>query len=158
MADTTATEGTGRGFRAKHRYAPTSARKARYAVDLIRGLPVNRALERLQWCPRRAASMVRKVLQSAVANAGQDLDVDANRLFVSEAKADDGPTAKRGKARSRGQFFGILVRHCHISVELREMPEGGLPGARRRERGAGRKRAGSSAERAPAAGGAAKEA
>ena len=110
MADTEPKGATGKGFRAKHRYAPTSARKARYAVDLIRGLPVNRALERLQWCPRRSAFLVRKVLQSAVANAGQDLDVDANRLFVAEAKADDGPTAKRGKARSRGQFFGILVR------------------------------------------------
>jgi len=53
-------------------------------------------------------------------------------------RADDGPTAKRGKARSRGQFFGILVRHCHISIELREMPEGGLPGRRRRVRGAGK--------------------
>ena len=125
-----------RAFRARHRFAPTSARKARYAVDLIRGQPVNRALERLQWCPRRSAFMVRKVLQSAVANAGQDLEVDANRLYVSDARADDGPTAKRGKARSRGQFFGILVRHCHISVELREMPEGGLPGKRRRTRGA----------------------
>jgi large subunit ribosomal protein L22 len=158
MADTETTAGERKGFRASHRFAPTSARKARYAVDLIRGQPVNRALERLQWCPRRAASMVRKVLQSAVANAGQDLDVDANRLFVSEAKADDGPTAKRGKARSRGQFFGILVRHCHISVELREMPEGGLPGARRRERGAGGRKAGASAGGAPASGGAAKEA
>jgi large subunit ribosomal protein L22 len=158
MAETETKAGTGRGFRARHRFAPTSARKARYAVDLIRGLPVNRALERLQWCPRRSAFLVRKVLQSAVANAGQDLDVDANRLFVADARADDGPTAKRGKARSRGQFFGILVRACHISVELREMPEGGIPGARRRERGTGRRRAGAAAGDAPAAGGASKEA
>ncbi len=140
----------GKVFRAKHRFAPTSARKARYAVDLIRGIPVNLALERLQWCPRRSAFMVRKVLQSAVANAGQDLDVDANRLFVSDARADDGPTAKRGKARSRGQFFGILVRQCHISVQLREMPEDGLPGKRRRQGGGGRKK-GEGAEAAPAA-------
>ena len=125
----------GPGIRARHRFAPTSARKARYAVDLIRGLPVNRALERLDWSPRRASSMVRKVLQSAIANAGQDADIDANRLFVADARADDGPTFKRGKARSRGQFFGILVRHCHISITLKEAPEGGLPGASGRVRG-----------------------
>jgi large subunit ribosomal protein L22 len=141
MAETTEAERAapgGRVFRAKHRFAPTSSRKARYAVDLVRGLPVNQAMERLQHCPRRSAFMVRKVLQSAIANAGQDLGVDANLLFVAGARADGGPTAKRGKARSRGQFFGILVRHCHISIELREMPEGGLAG-RRRVRGQGRK-------------------
>lgn len=135
-SEATGGDGERKVFRAKHRFAPTSARKARYAVDLVRGLPVNQAMERLQFNPRRASFMVRKVLQSAIANAGQDLDVDANRLFISDARADDGPTDKRGKARSRGQFFGILVRHCHISIELREMPEDGLPGRRRRVRGA----------------------
>lgn len=141
MAETTEAEaGTGRVFRAKHRFAPTSARKARYVVDLVRGLPVNQAMERLQYSPRRASAMVRKVLQSAIANAGQDLDVDANRLYVCGARADDGPTDKRGKARSRGQFFGILVRHCHITIELREAPEGGLPGRRKRVRGAGKRK------------------
>ena len=124
-AETVDERTAGPGFRARHRFAPTSARKARYAVDLIRGLPVNRALERLEWCPRRAASMVRKVLQSAVANAGQDADVDANRLVVADARADDGPTFKRGKARSRGQFqraapsgrVGFAARfHLHPAV------------------------------------------
>ncbi len=139
MAETTGTAGAaaGRAFRARHRFAPTSARKARYAVDLVRGLPVNDAMERLQYCPRRAAFLVRRVLQSAIANAGQDGDVDANRLFVADARADDGPTVKRGKARSRGQFFGLLIRHCHITLTLREAPEGGLPGRRRRVKGAG---------------------
>jgi len=152
MAQTEQTEaGPGKVFRAKHRFAPTSARKARYAVDLVRGLPVNQAMERLQFSPRRASSMVVKVLRSAVANAGQDLDVDANRLYVAGARADDGPTAKRGKARSRGQFFGILVRHCHISIELREMPESGLPGRGRRVRGAGKKKSAESGKAGAAA-------
>ena len=115
-AETADERTAGPGFRARHRFAPTSARKARYAVDLIRGLPVNRALERLEWCPRRAASMVRKVLQSAVANAGQDADVDANRLFVADARADDGPTFKRGKARSRGQFADLEQRFAHVHL------------------------------------------
>ena len=138
-ANDAAGAGPVREFRAKHRFAPTSARKARYAVDLVRGLPVNAALERLQYNPRRASFMLRGVLQSAIANAGQDLDVDANRLYVADARADDGPTDKRTKARSRGQSFGLLIRHCHITVVLREMPAEGLPGKRKRVRGAGRK-------------------
>ena len=139
MAEGTKAATGERVFRAKHRFAPTSAQKARYAVDLVRALPVNEALERLLFSPRRASLMVKKVLQSAVANAGQDLDVDANRLYVCDARADNGPTQHRGKARSRGQFFGILIRACHISIEVREMPEDGLPGRRRRIRGAGRR-------------------
>jgi len=135
----------GRVFRAKHKYAPITARKARYVVDLVRGLPVNQALERLQYSPRRASPMVQKVLQSAIANAGQDLDVDANRLYISDIRADDGPTLQRGKARSRGQYFGILVRQCHIQVEIREMPEDGLPGRRKRIGGGTRRRPGSGA-------------
>jgi large subunit ribosomal protein L22 len=131
---------TGKVYGAKHRFAPTSARKARYAVDLVRGLPVNQAMEQLQYSPRRASSLVQKVLKSAVANAGQDLDVDANRLYVAGARADDGPTDKRMKHRSRGQAFGLLIRHCHISIELREMPEAGLPGRSKRVRGAGKKK------------------
>jgi large subunit ribosomal protein L22 len=131
---------TGKVFSAKHRFAPTSARKARYAVDLVRGLSVNQAMEQLQFSPRRSSAMVQKVLKSAVANAGQDLDVDANRLYVAGARADDGPTDKRMKHRSRGQAFGLLIRHCHISIELREMPEAGLPGRSRRVRGAGKKK------------------
>ena len=127
-------------FAAKHRFAPTSARKARYAVDLVRGLPVNQAMEQLQYSPRRSAALVQKVLKSAVANAGQDLDVDANRLYVAGARADDGPTEKRMKHRSRGQAFGLLLRRCHISIELREMPEDGLPGRSKRVRGAGAKK------------------
>ena len=151
MADTTQTGAEpAKSYRACHRFAPTSARKARYAVDLVRGLPVNEAMERLQYSPRRSAFLVRKVLQSAIANAGQDLDVDANRLFVADVRADGGPTQKRGKARSRGQFFGILVRHCHISVVLREMPEGGLPGRGRRRRGSAAGK-GTGAAAAPAA-------
>lgn len=149
MAETEPTEAAGKVFRAKHRFAPTSARKARYAVDLVRGLPVNQAMERLQFSPRRASSMVQKVLKSAVANAGQNLDVDANRLFVSGARADDGPTDKRMKHRSRGQAFGLLIRHCHISIELREMPEAGLPGRSKRVRGAGKKKSEAAAGSAP---------
>jgi large subunit ribosomal protein L22 len=123
----TETETTATTFKAKHRFVPMSARKARYVVDLVRGRSVNEALRILQFCPRRASPVVEKVLRSAVANASLDLDVDANRLYVSDVRADNGPTLKRGKARSRGQYFGILVHYCHVSVVLREAPEEGAP-------------------------------
>jgi large subunit ribosomal protein L22 len=146
-----AAETTGKAFRAVHRYAPITARKARYVVDMIRGRPVNEALEKLQFCPRRGSPMVRRVLQAAVASASLDLEIDANRLFVADARADGGPTMKRGKARSRGQFFGILVRSSHIRVEVREAPEGGPPRRNGRPR---RVRSGRKAPGAPRGGGA----
>ena len=69
-------------FTARHRFARLTARKARLAADLIRGLDVNRALEVLQFSPRRASVFYLKVLKSAVANASQDENIDVNKLFV----------------------------------------------------------------------------
>jgi large subunit ribosomal protein L22 len=123
-------------------------RKARYTVDTIRGLPVNAALDKLAWSPRRAAPMLRKVLQSAIANAGQDLDVDVNNLYVSDVRADDGPILKRGKPRSRGAWYPILVRYCHLTVEVKEIPEEGIPGKKRRDRSTQKKKGGSKRGRA----------
>ena len=65
-------------FHASHMYAKTTARKARYVVDIIRGMPVNRALDTLQFVHRRAARLVEKVVLSALANAEQNVDVDVN--------------------------------------------------------------------------------
>lgn len=105
-------------FRASHRYARITARKARPVADLVRGRPVNQALEELRVCHRRASPMLQKVIRSAMANAGQDLDVDVNRLVVAEVRVDEGPTQKRWKPRAQGRIFPILVRSSHISVVL----------------------------------------
>jgi large subunit ribosomal protein L22 len=114
-------------FRASHRYARMSARKARLVLDLIRGRDVNRALEILDFEGRRAAAAARKVLRSALANAEaliQDrrLDVDPEDLLVAEAHADVGPTLKRWLPRARGMATPILKRTCHISIALRPKP------------------------------------
>ncbi len=105
-------------YRASHRGARISARKARLVMDLIRGEPVERALVQLQFSDRRAAPMVRKVVQSAVANATQKDAVDSEKLVVHRAYVDEGPTMKRWRPRSMGRAFPRLKRTCHLSVIL----------------------------------------
>ena len=77
-------------FVAKHRYARITQRKARIVADLIRGRDCNEVLDMLEFSPLRAAAFYRKVVASAMANAAQDEDVNVNRLFVAEVRADDG--------------------------------------------------------------------
>jgi large subunit ribosomal protein L22 len=110
-------------FRAKHRHARISARKVRPVADLIRGKFVNEALEELDYVHRRGSPMIEKVIRSAMANAGQDLDVDVNRLYVSDLRIDEGPTLKRWRPRAQGRVYPILKRSSHISVVLTEAPE-----------------------------------
>ena len=87
-------------------------------ADLVRGLSVNLALEELSVCHRRASPMIQKVIRSAMANAGQDLDVDVNRLYVKDLRVDTGPTMKRWRPRAQGRVYPILKRSSHISVVL----------------------------------------
>ena len=109
-------------FRAAHRYARISSRKARPVADLVRGRAVNAALEELGACHRRASPMLQKVIRSAMANASQDLDVDVNRLFVKDVRVDEGPTLKRWRPRAQGRVFPILKRSSHLWVILAETP------------------------------------
>jgi large subunit ribosomal protein L22 len=109
-----------KSFRAIHRGAPMSARKARLVADLVRGKPVNEALDVLRNCGKRAAPLLSKVMMSALANAQLDAGVDHNRLHVVDVRADQGRTDKRWKVRARGQMFPRLSRHCHLTVVLAE--------------------------------------
>jgi large subunit ribosomal protein L22 len=108
-------------FRASHRYARTTARKARLVADLIRGLPVNAALRALDRSDKRAATLMGKVVRSAVANAEQDGNIDPNKLMVAEARVDEGPLLGgfvRWKAGSRGRAMPIRKRTAHLHVAL----------------------------------------
>ena len=105
-------------FKASHRYARISARKARLVMDLIRGQNAENALVRLEYCERRASPMIRKVLESAIANAAQMSGVESANLVVNEAYADEGPTMKRWRPRSMGRAYPRLKRSCHLSVAL----------------------------------------
>ena len=113
----------GKSFTASHRHARMSPYKARPVVDLVRGKPVEEALSILEFQPRRAAPMIRKVIQSALANASNDLEVKIPRLVVSEARVDGGPLLggrKRFMHRAQGRAFPIRKRTCHIVVTISE--------------------------------------
>ncbi len=107
-------------FRALHRQSPVTPRKARYVVDLIRGKPVNEALDILRFCPRRAAPLLTKIVMSALASAQLDAGCDHSRLHVIDARSDDGMTVKRWTPRSRGQMYPLLLRYSHLTVVLGE--------------------------------------
>jgi large subunit ribosomal protein L22 len=108
-------------FHASHMYAKTTARKARYVVDLIRGQPVNTALDTLRFVHRRAARLVEKVVRSALANAEQNVEVDIDSLYVSRALVDEGPLLglrPRWRPISRGRAVQIRKRLSHIKITL----------------------------------------
>jgi large subunit ribosomal protein L22 len=98
------------------RYVRVTPRKARRVVDMIRGMPAEDAQAVLQFAPQAASAPVRKVLASAVANAGQAGLPDASSLVVSRAWVDEGPTLKRFRPRAQGRGYRIMKRTSHITV------------------------------------------
>jgi large subunit ribosomal protein L22 len=102
--------------RAKARYVRITPRKARRVVDLIRGMPADEAQAALAFAPQSASDPVRKVLASAIANAGQVRALDAGSLVVSRAWVDEGPTLKRFRPRAQGRGYRINKRTSHITV------------------------------------------
>lgn len=101
---------------AKYKYARTSAQKARLVVNQIRGLPVSKAVNVLTFSTKKAALLVKKVLDSAVANAEHNLGADIDELKISAAYVDEGSTLRRMHARARGRGARILKRTCHITL------------------------------------------
>ena len=95
-----------------------SPQKARLAIDMIRGKSVARALEILEFGETKASQLVRKTLESAIANAENNRSADIDELYVKECFVDEGPTMKRMRPRARGRAFGILKRSSHITVAL----------------------------------------
>jgi len=116
----------GSEFVARHRFARITARKARRIADLIRGRSVNQALELLQFAPQRGAAFYLKVVRSAVANASLDENVNVNRLYVSECRADDGPLLNdrmRFRPGPQGRAMPFSKRLSHLTVKVREVAE-----------------------------------
>ena len=111
------------GTKATARYVRTSASRARAVLDLIRGLDVRSADEVLQFTDRHVARDIRKVLASAVANAVNNDDQDAEELYVVACFADEGPTLKRFRPRARGRATRINKRSCHITVIVARMSD-----------------------------------
>lgn len=115
-------------FTAKHRYARITQRKARFVADMIRGRGANEALEILEFSPRRAAAFYLKVLRSAIANASQNEDVNLNRLYVSDCRADDGPMLNnrlRFRPGPQGRAMPFAKKTSHLTVKVKEVPVAG---------------------------------
>lgn len=105
-----------------HRYAPMAPRKVRLVADLIRGRYAQEALDILEFTNKRAAGMVKKVLQCAIANADEQ-EADVARLYVAESRVDEGGIrigTKRWRPKDRGRAvsFTRLASHIHISVGM----------------------------------------
>ncbi|MBQ3972021.1 MAG: 50S ribosomal protein L22 [Selenomonadaceae bacterium] len=102
------------------KYVRIAPRKVRVVMDLIRGKNVAEAFAILKFTPKAGADVIEKVLKSAVANAENNFDMDVDKLYVSTAFVDQGPTLKRIHPRSRGQAFKILKRTSHVTVIVEE--------------------------------------
>jgi len=103
---------------AKLRNAGISAQKARLVADQVRNLPVEKALNLLTFSQKKAAVMIKKVLESAIANAEHNEGADIDELKVSTIFVDEGSTQKRFHARARGRGDRILKRSSHITVRV----------------------------------------
>jgi large subunit ribosomal protein L22 len=106
-------------WKAMHRYARISERKARLVADMIRGMHCDRALATLKFTHKRAARMVDKVLRSAMASANEQEAV-MNKLWVAEARVDAGPVIPRFRPKDRGRAHPIKKRTSHIVVGVEE--------------------------------------
>ena len=105
---------------AKVTHVRIAPRKVRIVIDLIRNKSVGEAIGILKNTPKAASPVVEKLLNSAIANAENNHQMDVEKLYVSEVYADQGPTLKRIQARAQGRAFRINKKTSHITIKLRE--------------------------------------
>jgi len=106
---------------ARLKFARISAQKGRLVADQIRGLPIEQALDLLTLSKKKAAKIIKKVLNSAIANADHNEGLDIDTLCVDTVCIDQGPTYKRIQARARGRANRILKRTSHITVTVSDV-------------------------------------
>jgi large subunit ribosomal protein L22 len=105
---------------AKLSYARVSVQKACFVLDAIRGKDVQAALGILEYNPRYASSIIKKLLESAIANAENNNGMNAENLYIAECFANKGPTMKRVRPRAQGRAYRIEKRMSHITIVLDE--------------------------------------
>jgi large subunit ribosomal protein L22 len=113
------------GSFASARFVRITPMKARRVVDMVRGMPVDDALNLLKFAPQAASETVFKILESAVANATTTEDLDRGTLVVSKAMVDEGPTMKRWRPRAQGRATRINKRTSHITLVVQPAAEKG---------------------------------
>ena len=102
----------------KLRYAHISPQKCRLVADVVRGKPVGNAINTLKYMPKKGAELVRKVLESAVANAEHNHELVGEDLYVKAVHADEGPTIRRFRPRAMGRATKIRKRTSHLTILL----------------------------------------
>lgn len=105
---------------AKLKFARVGAQKARLVADQIRGKDVNDALRTLTFMPKKSAEFMKKLLESAVANAEQKKVIDIDNLYIKTLCVDKGPDLKRFRPRAQGRAFQIRKKTSHINIVLDE--------------------------------------
>ncbi len=107
------------------RFVRLSPQKGRLVADQVRRMPVGKALELLQFSPRKAASTIRKVLESAIANAEHNEGADIDELRIRQIMVDEGPVLKRWRPRAKGRATPIIKHTSHITVSVSDGSSGG---------------------------------
>jgi large subunit ribosomal protein L22 len=106
--------------RAKARFLPISARKLRLVCDQIRGMDAEEAMIMLEYMPQKGATLLKKVLSSAMSNAEENFELNSADMFISEIFANEGPRQRRYKAGARGRYKPRIKPSSHVSIVLSE--------------------------------------
>lgn len=106
--------------KASLKYARIGTQKARLVADLVRGKDVNEALQTLAFTEKKGAVLIKKLIESGVANAEQKKVIDVDNLYVKTITVDQGPMLKRFTPRAKGSASGILKKMSHINIILDE--------------------------------------
>ena len=112
------------------RYVRMTPMKCRRVIDLVRGMPVDQALDVLRFDTHAASEPIYKVVASAVANATNNKSLDQRDLFIAQAYVDEGPTLKRFRPRAQGRAYRIRKRTSHITVVVQTLETATLKGAK----------------------------
>jgi len=117
--------------KAKAKYIRMSPKKVRLVADVVRGLSVEKAIDQLTFINKAANRPIAKLIDSAVANAEHNFELEKSNLFIKEIKINEGPTLKRWKPRARGRATPIRKRTSHIDLVLSELVESGKKKAKK---------------------------
>jgi large subunit ribosomal protein L22 len=109
--------------RAVARFLPISAQKIRLVCDQVRGMDADQALVVLQFMPQKGATFVYKLVESAIANAENNFELNRRDLYIDKIMADEGPSMRRVKAGARGRYKPRVKRSSHVSLVLAEREE-----------------------------------
>lgn len=112
-------------IKAKAKHIRMSPRKVRLVVDVVRGKEVEAAIDQLKFVNKLAVKPIAKLINSAIASAKHDFEIEKNNLYIKEIKVDEGPTIKRWAPRAHGRATPIRKRTSHVSLVLAEIKESG---------------------------------